>query len=90
MPYYFHFLHFFQNNKKWYVEKGRPYTLGICSWGPPGCGKTSFEKALANYLNRHLIVVDFDKIKSKNWIKNNNLTIDNTIKITNNEIVISL
>lgn len=28
--------------------------------------------------------------KSKNWIKNNNLTIDNTIKITNNEIVISL
>jgi hypothetical protein len=58
-------IHFFQNNKKWYVEKGRPYTLGICSWGPPGCGKTSFEKALANYLNRHLIVVDFDKIKSE-------------------------
>ena len=58
-------IHFFQNNKKWYIEKGRPYTLGICSWGPPGCGKTSFEKALANYLNRHLIVVDFDKIKSE-------------------------
>ena len=58
-------VHFFMNNKSWYVEKGRPYTLGICSWGPPGCGKTSFEKALANYLKRHLIVVDFDKIKNE-------------------------
>lgn len=58
-------VHFFQNNARWYVEKGRPHTLGICSWGPPGCGKTSFEKALANYLNRHLIVVDFDKIRNE-------------------------
>lgn len=58
-------VHFFTNNKQWYIEKGRPYTLGICSWGPPGCGKTSFEKALANHLQRHLIVVDFDKINNE-------------------------
>ena len=56
---------FFCNQKEWYIKKGRPYTLGICTWGPPGCGKTSFEKALAGYLNRHLIIIDFDKIKTE-------------------------
>jgi len=56
---------FFMNNKQWYHKRGRPYTLGICSYGPPGCGKTSFEKALAIYMNRHLIVVDFDKIETE-------------------------
>lgn len=59
------YIHFFQKNKVWYEKRGRPYTLGICSYGPPGCGKTSFEKALALYLNRHLIVIDFDKIKTE-------------------------
>lgn len=58
-------VHFFCQNKDWYVRKGRPYTLGICTWGPPGCGKTTFEKALALYLKRHLIIIDFDKIRSE-------------------------
>ena len=57
---------FFMKNKEWYHKRGRPYTLGICSYGPPGCGKTSFEKALALYMNRHLIVIDFDKIETEN------------------------
>lgn len=59
------YVDFFQNNKEWYKKRGRPYTLGICSYGPPGCGKTSFEKALAVYLERHLVVIDFDKITSE-------------------------
>jgi chaperone BCS1 len=63
-------IHFFQNNKDWYIRKGRPYTLGICTWGPPGCGKTSFEKALALYLDRHIIIVDFDKIKTERELIN--------------------
>lgn len=61
-------VNFFMKNKDWYFERGRPYTLGICSHGPPGCGKTSFEKALALYMNRHLIVVDFDKIENENQL----------------------
>ena len=58
-------INFFQNNKQWYVSRSKPYTLGICTYGPPGCGKTSFEKALAKMLNRHLIIVDLSKITSK-------------------------
>lgn len=56
---------FFKNNKEWYLNHGKPYTLGICSYGEPGCGKTSFEKALAKYLNRHIIIVDLSKIKTQ-------------------------
>lgn len=56
---------FFIKNKQWYINNGKPYTLGICSYGEPGCGKTSFEKSLAKYLNRHLIIVDLSKIKSQ-------------------------
>lgn len=54
---------FFKDNKEWYEERGKPYTLGICNYGLPGCGKTSFEKALCKYLNRHMIIVDFSRIK---------------------------
>jgi len=56
---------FFKNNKSWYQKHGKPYTLGICSYGEPGCGKTSFEKCLTKMLNRHMIKVDLSKIKNK-------------------------
>jgi hypothetical protein len=59
------YIDFFNKNKDWYTRQGRPYTLGICTHGPPGCGKTSFEKALSVFLNRHLIVIDFEKIKTE-------------------------
>lgn len=59
------YIDFFEKNKHWYQKRGRPYTLGICTHGPPGCGKTSFEKALSVFLKRHLIIVDFEKVKSE-------------------------
>ena len=58
-------INFFKNNKEWYKKRGKPYTLGICCWGVPGCGKTTFEKTLAKYLDRHIINVDFLKIKDQ-------------------------
>ena len=55
---------FFINNKEWYYKEGHPYTLGIGLSGPPGTGKTSIIKSIANKLKRHLIVIPLSKIKT--------------------------
>lgn len=57
---------FFLNNKDWYIKEGNPYCMGIGLSGLPGTGKTSFIKALAKYLNRHIIVIPLNKIKTEN------------------------
>jgi DNA polymerase III delta prime subunit len=50
---------FFKNNKKWYDDKGIPYTLGLLLCGPPGGGKTSTIKCIANEMQRHIINITF-------------------------------
>jgi SpoVK/Ycf46/Vps4 family AAA+-type ATPase len=60
---------YFLQNRNWYYEKGIPYSMGIGLHGPPGTGKTSFIKALANYTNRHIIVMSFKTIKTKGQLE---------------------
>jgi len=58
-------VNFFLNNATWYYEMGIPYTLGIGLHGPPGTGKTSFFKCLANLTGRHLIILSLKLIKTR-------------------------
>lgn len=58
-------LNFFINNRDWYDREGHPYTFGIGLHGPPGTGKTSIIKSIANKLNRHIIVIPLNKIKTQ-------------------------
>ena len=60
---------FFLNNRAWYEKMGIPYTLGIGIHGPPGTGKTSFFKALANYIGRHIISLSFKFITKKKQLQ---------------------
>ena len=56
---------FFLEHREWYDRKGIPYTLGFMFHGPPGTGKTSCVKAIANEGRRHIINVQLSEIKTK-------------------------
>jgi len=58
-------IRFFTENKEWYRRNGVPYTLGVALYGAPGTGKTSFIKALATHLDRHIISISLARIKTK-------------------------
>ena len=54
-------LDFFINNREWYKKRGIPWTFGVLTYGPPGCGKTSLEKVFINYLDRHGVQLNIDE-----------------------------
>lgn len=65
-----HRFRFFLKNKEWYDERGIPYTLGMLFHGPPGCGKTSSLKAIANESERHIININLKSSTGKKALKN--------------------
>ena len=60
---------FFLENRAWYDKKGIPYTLGFMFHGPPGTGKTSSVKAIANEGRRHIVNVQLSEIKTKTQLQ---------------------
>lgn len=45
---------------------GKQHALGMVFRGPPGCGKTSCIKAVANLTGRHVIIIRMDAILTRN------------------------
>ena len=75
---------FFLKNREWYDKKGIPYTLGFMFHGPPGCGKTSSVKAVANEAKRHIINVQLSEIKTKQQLQH--LFFNDEITVVNGNV----
>lgn len=71
-------LNSYKNDIEIYKKLGIPHSLGLLLHGEPGCGKTSAIKAIANYMNRHIININIKHYKTiqelRNLFLNNALT----------------
>lgn len=84
------FLERFQQERKFYEMVGKPWQLGILLEGEPGCGKTSFITALANYFHRSIKDCQFNRMKTVDDLEecihcicydNKNMSMDKVIMV---------
>lgn len=74
---------FFLERPEWYRAKGIPHTLGLLLHGPPGTGKSSTVKAVAQVAGRHIVNVNMSQVKTKSQLVQ--LFYDDTLCVVDKE-----
>jgi len=81
----------FIDGEDFYRQRGIPWNLCILLHGVPGCGKTSFIKALANKTKRHLLDINLSTIKTTQDFTvafNTDMFVDNFIPMDKRIVVL--
>eukprot|EP00041_Stephanoeca_diplocostata_P018672 m.392766 g.392766 ORF g.392766 m.392766 type:complete len:799 (-) comp21085_c0_seq1:478-2874(-) len=73
---------FLQKRGKFSI-KGFPHKLGLLLDGPPGTGKTSLIKAIAQYTKRHIVSVSLDRIGTNQELMD--MMFDNRFNVMNED-----
>lgn len=63
---------FFQNNRKWYDDRGIPYKYALLLHGVPGTGKTTLAKYIAGITGRNVVMVSPSRLPGLAVALNNN------------------
>jgi len=71
-----------------YSIPGYPHKLGILCHGPPGTGKTSMIKAMANHLQRNIVNVPLARIQTNSELMD--VMFDNKYQVRGQEVPIKL
>jgi len=77
-------VHEFLATAKWYQDRGIPYRRGYLLYGPPGCGKSSYVKAVAGEIDFNICILS---LSSKNL---NDDTLNNLMNSTPENCIILL